>query len=73
LYLDIDGHRNREGGFDADMLELQQHFILGFLMQFLSEVNMPLAAGVRRKDESPQSEDIPEELTIRSPGEQQGR
>src|SRR5262245_22629465 len=22
LYLDIDGHRNSEGGFDADMLEL---------------------------------------------------
>jgi hypothetical protein len=70
LYLDIDGHRNRDGGFDSDMFELQQHFILGFLMQFLTEVNMPLAAGVRRRDASPQSEDIPEELTIQNPSEQ---
>jgi hypothetical protein len=66
LYLDIDGHRNRNGGFDSDMLELQQHFILDFLMQFLTEVNMPLAGRVRRKDASPQSEDIPEELKIQN-------
>lgn len=27
LYLDIEGHRNSEGGFDADMLELQTVFL----------------------------------------------
>jgi hypothetical protein len=68
LYLDIEGHRDREGGFDADMLELQQHFILNFLMEFLTEVNVPLASGVRRQDGTPQSENIPEELTIREQG-----
>jgi hypothetical protein len=31
LYLDIDGHRTSEGGFDADMFELQDEFLLGFL------------------------------------------
>jgi hypothetical protein len=72
LYLDIDGHRRRDGGFDSDMFELQQHFILGFLMQFLTEVNMPLATGVRRKDASPQSEDLPEALTIQNPVERNG-
>jgi hypothetical protein len=71
LYLDIDGHRNEAGGFDSDMFELQQHFVLGFLLQFLTEVNMPLAAGVRRKADSPQSDDIPEALTIQDPSEQQ--
>jgi hypothetical protein len=68
LYLDIDGHRNQAGGFDTDMLELQQHFVLGFLMQFLTEVNMPLAAGARRQDGSRQSDDLPETLLIRQPG-----
>jgi hypothetical protein len=72
LYLDIDGHRNKAGGFDHDMFELQQHFILGFLMQFLTEVKMPLAAGARRQDGSAQSEDIPEMLNIESQAEQQG-
>jgi hypothetical protein len=71
LYLDIDGHRNEAGGFDADMFELQQNFVLSFLFQFLTEVNMPLAAGVRRKSDSPQSEDIPEALTIQDQDEQQ--
>jgi hypothetical protein len=73
LYLDIDGHRNEAGGFDVDMLELQQHFVLGFLMQFLTEVTIPLAGGVHRKVDTPQSNDIPESLTIRSPEEQRGR
>jgi hypothetical protein len=70
LYIDIDGHRNEAGGFDSDMFELQQHFVLGFLMQFLTEVNMPLAPSVRRKADSPQSNDIPEALTIQKPDEQ---
>jgi hypothetical protein len=26
LYLDVEGHRNSEGGFDADMTELQTVF-----------------------------------------------
>ena len=30
LFLDIEGHRNSNGGFDADMLELQTDFLLGF-------------------------------------------
>lgn len=42
LFLDIDGHRNEQGGFDHDMLELQMHFLTGFLMSYLSEINMPL-------------------------------
>ena len=31
LYLDIDGHRNAQNGFDVDMLELQKEFGLNFL------------------------------------------
>jgi hypothetical protein len=61
LFLDIEGHRNSEGGFDPDMLELQKDFVLGFLNQFLSEIHMPL---VKAKNPDPQSDDIPERLIV---------
>ena len=31
LFVDIDGHRNDQGGFDNDMYELQKEFGMGFL------------------------------------------
>lgn len=49
LYLDIEGHRNKEGGFDADMFELQRHFLLGFLMPYLTELHTPLASLINKK------------------------
>jgi len=61
LFLDIEGHRNRQGGFDADMLELQQQFLIGFLGQFLSEIHGPL---IKAKNPKPQENDIPESLEI---------
>ena len=61
LYLDIDGHRNEQGGFDHDMLELQKDFVLGFLLPFLSEVHMPLLAAVNQKL---QQNEMAEELEI---------
>ncbi len=68
LFLDIEGHRNEEGGFDSDMLELQEHFLVGFLGQFLSEIHCPLADMTR---DSGQNNDIPDRLDIRaSAGEQ---
>jgi hypothetical protein len=42
LFLDIDGHRNSEGGFDHDMLELQQQFLMEFIGPYYSEVHAPL-------------------------------
>ncbi|MGH7493316.1 MAG: hypothetical protein ACREOO_13115 [bacterium] len=62
LFLDIEGHRNSEGGFDADMLELQKDFLLGFLAQFLAEIHCPLFQATNPK---PQENDIPEELIIK--------
>src|SRR5262245_3143038 len=63
LYLDIEGHRNKQGGFDDDMLELQTHFLVGFLSRFLTEFNCPLASA---KNEKVQENDIPESLDIHS-------
>jgi hypothetical protein len=69
LFLDIDGHRNEQGGFDADMYELQTHFLLGFLARFLTEFSCPLASG---RNEKGQENDLPEALHIRPEESQQG-
>lgn len=61
LYLDIEGHRKEKGGFDNDMFELQRHFILGFLMPYLSEAYIPLAAV---KNTKLQRNDLPKKLQI---------
>lgn len=57
LYLDIDGHRNALGGFDADTWELQKYFIPGCLGRYLKEIHMPLgsfrAAKAQRNDIPP--------------------
>lgn len=52
LYLDIDGHRNKQGGFDHDMFELQKDFILGNLIYYYSEVHMPLGGVKNRNKQS---------------------
>lgn len=60
IYMDIEGHKNKDGGFDHDMFELQKDFILGFLMQFISDVSMPLG---RFKNEN-QKNNVPDGLNI---------
>jgi len=62
LFLDIEGHRNSEGGFDADMLELQTVFLPDFLAQFLSEIYCPLFSASNRKQ---QEDELPSELMIK--------
>lgn len=62
LYLDIDGHRNAAGGFDVDMFELQQDFVLGFLLPFLKEAHMPIISVENTED---QRNDIPDRLEIK--------
>jgi hypothetical protein len=69
LFLDIEGHRNEQGGFDSDMLELQEHFLVGFLGQFLSEIHCPLADMTR---DSGQNNDIPDRLDIHAPAGEPG-
>ena len=61
LFLEIDGHRNSNGGFDDDMLELQSNFMQEFLLQFVTRVVTPLAEFQNTK---PQNNVIPEELNL---------
>ncbi|MFH8375803.1 hypothetical protein ACH4A7_20015 [Streptomyces cyaneofuscatus] len=42
LYLDIQGHRNAAGGYDADAFEIIQEFLMGFLSPYLTEISTPL-------------------------------
>jgi hypothetical protein len=63
LFLDIDGHRNEAGGFDTDMVELQTHFLVGFLARFLTKFSCPLASA---KNRNTQDNDVPETLNIQS-------
>ncbi len=61
LYLDIDGHRNAQNGFDADMLELQKEFGLNFLLPFLTEIHFPM---ISMRNNNAQRNDVPEQLEI---------
>lgn len=61
LLLDIEGHRNGLGAFDDDAYELQRHFVLGFLMPFLSGVSIPL---LQATNNQPQRDDVPHRLDI---------
>ncbi len=61
LYIDIEGHRNAEGGFDQDMFELQTNFMIEFLLEYLTEVHMPLAS---LKNTENQVNRIPNKLAI---------
>ncbi|MFK0292274.1 HNH endonuclease [Streptomyces sp. NPDC090442] len=62
LHLDVQGHRNAAGGYDADALEIIHEFLLGFLGPYLTEISTPL---YQARNPEPQREDIPDVLNIR--------
>lgn len=64
LYLDVQGHRNAAGGFDADAFEIIHDFLLKVLSPYLTEISTPL---YRIKNPEPQREDIPDVLHIEDP------
>jgi len=61
LFLDIEDHRVKEGYFDADMIELQKDFLLGFLITYLSEIHCPLFGETNL---NPQENNIPADLIL---------
>jgi hypothetical protein len=61
LIVDIEGHRTPSNAFDGDMFELQKEFLVGYLLQFLTEARVPLA---HVRNPNPQLEDLPDELDI---------
>ena len=65
LFLDVEGHRNEKGGFDADMYELQTHFLMKTLLPYLAEATVPLA---KMTNPNGQSDDVPDHLDIQPEG-----
>ncbi|MGO1057133.1 HNH endonuclease [Crossiella sp. CA198] len=63
LVLDVQGHRNAAGGFDADALEIMTEF-MGVLMPFLTELQTPM---LRAHNRNCQREDLPPALSIFPP------
>ncbi|MET9417731.1 hypothetical protein ABZY03_26790 [Streptomyces klenkii] len=64
LYLDIQGHRDASGDYDADALEIIHEFLLGFLGPYLTEISTPR---YQVRNPEPQREDIPDVLNIGDP------
>jgi 5-methylcytosine-specific restriction endonuclease McrA len=64
LYLDVDGHRNEQDGFDRDAFEIIRHFVPDFLFPYLTEYHSPYRDAINFKG---QRNDIPAELIISSP------
>lgn len=61
LFLDIQGHKLENGDFDQDMFELQTHFLLGFMSEYLSELHVPL---ISLKNPKVQNNRIPDKINI---------
>ena len=61
VYLDILGHTGDRGGFDGDMFEFQQEFMIETMGPFLTALDMPL---VSVWNPEPQKNNLPDQLAI---------
>ena len=61
VYLDVHGHKGERHGFDDDMFEFQQEFIIGTMGPFLTAIDMPLLSVWNPED---QRNDLPDALAI---------
>lgn len=61
LFPDIEGHRDKAGGFEHDMWELQRHFVLGPLFRYLKHAYTPLLDVANPKA---QRNDVPDVFDI---------
>ena len=64
FYLDIAGHRDADGNFHEDFIELQQEFWFSTVAPFVTGFDLPLTGPLINP--SPQRSDLPDSLAIRS-------
>ena len=64
FYLDVKGHLDERGRFDADMVEIQQEFLIAALGKFLTAIDMPMVSLVNPEV---QDNDVPDSLGIQLP------
>lgn len=60
LIVEIEGHRNDQGGYDNDMFELQYEFLLKNMMQYLHALHIPLASLTNNKKQK----DLPSDCLV---------
>jgi len=65
FYLDIEGHKGEQRGYDADFFEFQQEFWFATIANFVTAFETPLVGGLMNPE--PQRNDIPDELSINLP------
>ena len=61
VYLDVNGHPGERNGFDDDMFEFQQEFMIASMGLFLTAIDMPL---ISVWNPEPQRNDLPDKLAI---------
>ncbi len=66
-YLDIGGHEGIDAGFDEDMSEFQQEFLIGVMGKFFTGLDLPMLSVLNPET---QSNDLPDALAIGDPNTQ---
>ena len=66
LYLDIEGHLDRLGRHEPDMVELQQEFLFSVVGPFVTAVDTPLVAAINPER---QRNDLPDALVLGDPAD----
>ncbi len=61
VYIDVNGHDGDRGGFDGDMFEFQQEFMIATMGQYTTAIDTPL---VSVWNPEPQRNDLPDQLAI---------
>ena len=61
VYLDINGHKGEKAGFDDDLFEFQQEFMIATMGPYVTALDMPLVS-VWNPD--PQRNDLPDRLAV---------
>ena len=61
VYIDVNGHKGEKGGFDDDLFEFQQEFMIATMGSFVTALDMPI---VSIWNPEPQRNDLPDQLAV---------
>lgn len=60
-YLDVEGHEGNDAGFDGDLSEFQQEFMIGVMGKFYTALDMPMLSVLNPEK---QVDELPDALSI---------
>ena len=67
-YLDIEGHKGEQKGFDPDFFEFQQEFWFATIAHFVTAFETPMLGGLINPN--PQRNDLPDDLQVNHPDQE---